>query len=51
MSRNSKPSQLRLGLGAHQLAGGRPSPLDSSEVRLAVSEIIVHPGYSSYVAR
>ena len=42
----AKAKDIRLGFGAHILAGGYPSPLDKHEVRMDVEEIIIHPGYS-----
>ena len=48
--RKTKPENLKLGFGSHQLAAGRPSPLSEGELRLQVAEIVTHPQYSRYVS-
>ena len=46
MSRDSSPDDVIVSCGASKIDRPGPSPLDKSEIRVAVREIIIHPDFS-----
>ena len=41
----STSQELRVSCGARRMSLSQPSPLDTGEVRLAVSRVVTHPQY------
>lgn len=42
----AQPSEIKLSFGAHNMSLNTTLPLDTTEVRLEVEEIIIHPSYA-----
>ena len=47
-ARDTSPDDVIVSCGASKINRPGPSPMDQSEVRVAVSEIVIHPYFSWY---